>query len=62
MSAQNKTEQALNQQLQAEVRADQVHITQLQDRLKVSMVDQLLGSVSKVEMVPSILPAQRHSG
>ena len=42
LSAQNKTEQALNQQLQAEVRADQVQITQLQDRLKVTMVDQLL--------------------
>ena len=42
LSAQNKTEQALNQQLQAEVRADQVQITQLQDRLKVTMVNQLL--------------------
>ena len=42
LSAQNKTYQALNQQLQAEVRADQVQITQLQDRLKVSMVDQIL--------------------
>src|SRR5262245_25667720 len=42
LSAQNKTEQALNQQLQAEVRADQVQITQLQDRLKVTMVDQHL--------------------
>ena len=42
LSAQNKTSQALNQQLQAEVRADQVQITQLQDRLKVTMVDQLL--------------------
>ena len=29
LSAQNKTYQALNQQLQAEVRADQAHITQL---------------------------------
>jgi flagellar motor protein MotB len=44
LSAQNKTYQALNQQLQAEARADQVQITQLQDRLKVSMVDQLLFS------------------
>ena len=42
LSAQNKTEQALNQQLQAEVRTDQVQITQLQDRLKVTMVNQLL--------------------
>jgi len=42
LSAQNKTEQALNQQLQAEVRADQVQITQLQDRLKVTMANQLL--------------------
>src|SRR5215510_13512466 len=42
LSAQNKTEQALNQQLQAEVQADQVQITQLQNRLKVTMVDQLL--------------------
>src|SRR5262245_55562009 len=42
LSAQNKTYQGLNQQLQAEVRADQVQITQLQDRLKVTMVDQPL--------------------
>ena len=42
LSVQNKTYQALNQQLQAEVRADQVQITRLQDRLKVSMVDQIL--------------------
>jgi chemotaxis protein MotB len=42
LSAQNKTYQQLNQQLQAEVRADQVQITQLQNRLKVTMVDQLL--------------------
>jgi chemotaxis protein MotB len=42
LSAQNKTYQQLNQQLQSEVRTDQVQITQLQDRLKVTMVDQLL--------------------
>jgi chemotaxis protein MotB len=42
LSAQNKTYQQLNQQLQTEVRADQVQITQLQDRLKVTMMDQLL--------------------
>jgi len=42
LSAQNKTYQQLNQQLQTEVRADQVQITQLQDRLKVTMVDRLL--------------------
>src|SRR5215510_868143 len=36
LSAQNKTYQALNQQLQAEVRADQVQLTQLQGCLKVS--------------------------
>lgn len=42
LSAQNRAYQQLNQQLQAEVRADQVQITQLQDRLKVSIVDQIL--------------------
>jgi chemotaxis protein MotB len=42
LSAQNQTYQQLNQQLQSEVNADQVQITQLQDRLKVTMVNQLL--------------------
>jgi chemotaxis protein MotB len=38
----SNTYQALSQRLQAEINADQVQITQLQDRLKVTMVDQLL--------------------
>jgi chemotaxis protein MotB len=38
----SNTYQALSQRLQAEINADQVQITQLQDRLKVTMVDQVL--------------------
>jgi chemotaxis protein MotB len=38
----SNTYQALSQRLQAEINADQVQITQLQDRLTVTMVDQLL--------------------
>jgi len=39
---QSQTYQELNQQLQAEVQADQVEIKQLQDRVKVTMVDEIL--------------------
>ena len=38
----SNTYQALSQKLQTEINADQVQITQLQDKLKVTMVDQLL--------------------
>ncbi|HLB13617.1 MAG TPA: flagellar motor protein MotB [Burkholderiales bacterium] len=36
------TYQALSKQLQAEIKSDQVQIQQLQDRLKVTMVDEIL--------------------
>lgn len=36
------TYEALNKQLQTEVQSDQVQIQQLQDRLKVTMVDEIL--------------------
>ena len=69
LSAQNKTYQALNQQLQTEVRTDQVQITQLQDRLKVTMVDQLLfpeggwelhrpGEATLTKIVPTLTSLQ----
>ena len=38
----SQTEEQLNQQLQAEIRADQVKIQQLQDRLKVTMLNEIL--------------------
>lgn len=38
----NQTYQRLNQQLSGEVKADQVQIQQLQNQLKVTMVDQIL--------------------
>ncbi|MGA8053155.1 MAG: flagellar motor protein MotB [Burkholderiales bacterium] len=38
----SNTYQALSQRLQSEVNADQVQITQLQNQLKVTMVDQLM--------------------
>ena len=34
--------EALNKQLQTEIKSDQVQIQQLQDRLKVTMVDEIL--------------------
>ena len=40
--AKSNTYQALSQRLQTEVNADQVQITQLQDRLKVTVADTLL--------------------
>jgi chemotaxis protein MotB len=42
LSAQNSTYKELNQQLEAEVRSDQVQIQQLQNQLKVILVDQIL--------------------
>ncbi len=42
LTAQNKAYHELNRQLEAEVKANQVQIQQLQDRLKVTMVDQIL--------------------
>ena len=40
--AKSNTYQALSQRLQTEINADQVQITQLQDRLKVSVADTLM--------------------
>jgi len=42
LSAQNSTYKELNQQLEAEVKSDQVQIQQLQNQLKVILVDQIL--------------------
>src|SRR5512137_683916 len=42
LSAQNSTYKELNKQLEAEVRSDQVQIQQLQNQLKVILVDQIL--------------------
>ncbi len=42
LAAQNKTSQELNQRLQSEIKADQVQIKQLQGRLAVTMVDEIL--------------------
>jgi chemotaxis protein MotB len=42
LTAQNQTYQKLNQQLSTEVQADQVEIQQLQNQLKVSMVNEIL--------------------
>jgi chemotaxis protein MotB len=42
LSAQNSTYKELNRQLEAEVRSDQVQIQQLQNQLKVILVDQIL--------------------
>ncbi len=42
LSAQNATYQKLDSQLQTEVKADQVQIQQLQDQLKVTIVNQIL--------------------
>jgi len=38
----SQTEEELNRQLQAEIQADQVKIQQLQDRLKVTMLNEIL--------------------
>jgi chemotaxis protein MotB len=50
LSDQNKTYQALNQQLQAEIKADQVKIKQLQGRLTVTLVDEIVFSSGSAEM------------
>jgi chemotaxis protein MotB len=50
LSDQNKTYQALNQQLQAEIQADQVRIKQLQGRLTVTLVDEIVFSSGSAEM------------
>jgi chemotaxis protein MotB len=42
LTAQNQTYQQLNQQLSAEVKANQVEIQQLQNQLKVRMVNEIL--------------------
>jgi chemotaxis protein MotB len=42
LSAQNATEQKLDSQLQTEVKADQVQIQQLQNQLKVTIVNEIL--------------------
>jgi chemotaxis protein MotB len=42
LTGQNQTYRELNQKFEAEIKADQVQIQQLQDRLKVTMVDQIL--------------------
>jgi len=41
-AAQAATYQALSKQLQTEIKSDQVQIQQLQDRLKVTLVDEIL--------------------
>ncbi len=46
----DKQEAALNQQLQAQVKADQVQIKQLQGRLVVSFVDEILFASGSAEM------------
>ncbi|NJD25375.1 MAG: OmpA family protein [Betaproteobacteria bacterium] len=50
LSAQNKTYQALNAQLQNEIKADQVRIKQLQGRLTVTMIDEIVFSSGSAEM------------
>jgi chemotaxis protein MotB len=46
----DKQEAALNQQLQAEIKADQVQIKQLQGRLVVTFVDEILFASGSAEM------------
>jgi chemotaxis protein MotB len=48
----SKLYEELNQQLQAEVAADQVKIQQLQDRLKVTMLDEILFAEGGWEIGP----------
>ena len=50
LSAQNKTYQALNAQLQNEVKADEVRIKQLQGRLTITMIDEVVFSSGSAEM------------
>lgn len=50
LSAQNKTYQALNAQLQSEVQADQVRIKQLEGRLTVTLIDEIVFNSGSAEM------------
>lgn len=50
LSAQNKTYQALNAQLQSEIQADQVRIRQFEDRLTVTLIDEIVFNSGSAEM------------
>lgn len=50
LSAQNETYLTLQKQLQSEIQADQVQIKQLQGRLVVTMVDEILFASGSAEM------------
>lgn len=50
LTVQNQTYLALQKQLQAEIQADQVQIKQLQGRLTVTLVDEILFSSGSAEM------------
>ena len=50
LAAQNKTYQALNAQLQTEIKADQVRIKQLQGQLTVTLIDEILFASGSAEM------------
>ena len=50
LSAQNKTYQALNAELQSEVQADQVRIKQLEGRLTVTLIDEIVFNSGSAEM------------
>jgi len=50
LSAQNKTYQALNAQLQSEIKADQVRIKQLEGRLTVTLIDEIVFDSGSAEM------------
>lgn len=50
LSAQNKTYQALNAQLQSEIQADQVRIKQLEGRLTVTLIDEIVFNSGSAEM------------
>lgn len=49
-AAQSKTYQALNAQLQKEVQADQVRIKQLEGRLTITLIDEILFASGSAEM------------
>jgi chemotaxis protein MotB len=50
LAAQNKTYQALNAQLQSEIQADQVRIRQLEGRLTVTLIDEIVFNSGSAEM------------
>jgi chemotaxis protein MotB len=50
LSTQNKTYQALNAQLQSEIKADEVRIKQQQGRLTITMIDEVVFSSGSAEM------------